>query len=419
MRKILILGGANQHVKYVESAHHLGLYVIVTDYLPIEKSPAKQVADEHWEFNITDIDSIVSKCREENVSAVISGHLDPCQVPYATICEKLGLPCYATVDMFTTFTNKISFKELCIACGVDVIPDYSIDDVLSCNVDYPVFVKPSDSRGSRGQSICYTLDEVLKAIEIARSESSDGKFLIERYFGDYDELQITYFVIRDEVYLVRTVDAYRGSHENHLNRVVCCSISPSIYTKLYLNSAHENMVKMIKQLGIHNGPVFAQCFCDGTKFYFFDPGLRFPGVEYERIYKLVYGIDFPEFLIRFSLTGEMPETSLPADSYNLTGKYAAIFFPAINKGRVDRVVGLEDYKQHEGVVCCSTRYQAGDIVPWSANVNQRFAEVVTFADGIEELKKLIIDFQDSVRVLDCLGQNMLFDPFNPIKIKQK
>lgn len=34
-KKILILGGANQHLKFVEAAKELGLYTIVTDYLMI------------------------------------------------------------------------------------------------------------------------------------------------------------------------------------------------------------------------------------------------------------------------------------------------------------------------------------------------------------------------------------------------
>ena len=42
-KKILILGGANQHLKFVEAAKELGLYTIVTDYL--NDSPCKKVCD--------------------------------------------------------------------------------------------------------------------------------------------------------------------------------------------------------------------------------------------------------------------------------------------------------------------------------------------------------------------------------------
>ena len=35
-----------------------------------------------------------------------------------------------------------------------------------------------------------------------------------------------------------------------------------------------------------------QGFHKDGQFYFFDPGIRFPGVEFERIYKKIWGIDF-------------------------------------------------------------------------------------------------------------------------------
>jgi len=60
-KKLLILGGASVHVKVVEAAKKLGLYTIVTDYL--ENSPAKQIADKSYMFNIYDVDEIVQMCK--------------------------------------------------------------------------------------------------------------------------------------------------------------------------------------------------------------------------------------------------------------------------------------------------------------------------------------------------------------------
>ena len=68
-KKILILGGANQHLKFVEAAKELGLYTIVTDYL--NDSPCKKVCDEALMYNITDIDNIVKYCQEHHVDGVV------------------------------------------------------------------------------------------------------------------------------------------------------------------------------------------------------------------------------------------------------------------------------------------------------------------------------------------------------------
>lgn len=230
-KKILILGGANQHLKFVEAAKELGLYTIVTDYL--NDSPCKKVCDEALMYNITDIDNIVKYCREHHVDGVVAGFLDPCQMPYAQICQKLNLPSTGTPEQFFTFTNKIAFKKLCRKNGVNVIPDYTVNDVDNDIVEYPVFVKPVDSRGSRGQTVCYSKEEMSEAIKFAKSQSSNGDILIEKYMGDCDEVQITCFLINGEVYLERTVDSNRGSQDLNLQKVVNCSISPSKYTDVY------------------------------------------------------------------------------------------------------------------------------------------------------------------------------------------
>ena len=45
-KKLLVLAGADVHIKVVKAAQEMGIYVIVTDYLPPESSPSKLVADE-------------------------------------------------------------------------------------------------------------------------------------------------------------------------------------------------------------------------------------------------------------------------------------------------------------------------------------------------------------------------------------
>ena len=75
-KKLLIIGGAFQHCKVVEAAKRLGVITYVTDYLPIEQSPAKKIADHQLMFNITDTDEIVEFCLKEKIDGVISVCLD-------------------------------------------------------------------------------------------------------------------------------------------------------------------------------------------------------------------------------------------------------------------------------------------------------------------------------------------------------
>lgn len=414
-KKLLILGGANQHLKFVEAAKKMGVYTIVTDYLT--NSPCKMICDEPLMMNITDIDGIVSYCKQNNVDGVIAGFLDPCQVPYAKICGELGLPCYGTPEQFFKFTNKIAFKELCKENGVSVIPDYTEEDFHANRIKYPVFVKPVDSRGSRGQTVCNRPEEMGDAIRFAKEQSSNGDILIEQYMGECEEVQITNFVIDGKVYLERTVDSYRGDEKKKLQKVVSCSISPSKYTDDYLNNCHESVCRMIRDLGIQNGPIFMQGFYKEGQFYFFDPGLRFPGVEFERIYKKVWQIDMAELLIQYALKGRFPKgTTIPQNGAKLNGNIGVVLFPVLSGGRIKTIKGLDEYRSKPQVVSCLTRYEEGDEIGWTFDVNQRYAEIDILGNSLSEVKNIINSFYTEVQIEGDDGKSLFFDNFQTDRI---
>lgn len=404
-KKILILGGASVHRKVVEAARQMGLYTIVTDNLT--DSPAKLMANKGYMFNIYDVDDIVKMCREEQVSGVISTHLDPCQRPYQQICERLDLPCFGTADQVFKLTDKHAFKKLCQGNGVDVIDEFTEEDIHTDRVSYPIFIKPVDSRGSRGQSVCYDKASALQAVEFARKESSNGDILIEKYMAGAEEIQITYFFINGEPYLVRTVDSYRGQEKDGLEKVVICAISPSKHTDEFLATAHKNVVNMLKNLGIKNGPAFMQGFYDNGKFRFFDPGLRFPGVDYEKIFHRVHGVDLVKLSIEFAVNGHIEAVSLPQDSSNICGKAAAVLFPVITAGTIDRIDGIDQLTADPRVVSYLPRHFAGETIGWSRDVNQRLSEIDVLCDNTEELKALIDHIWHTLQVISESGEQML------------
>ena len=303
MKKLLILAGADVHVKIVKAAKELGVYTIVTDYLDIEDSPAKQIADEYWDLNITDIDKIVTKCKEEKVNGVLAFCIDPAQIPYQKICERLNLPCYGTREQFNILTDKRLFKDFCVSCGVGIIPEYSITDIEEGNVKYPVLVKPTISRGSRGQTICYSKEEVKAAILTASKESKDGKVLIERFMQNVQDMAFAYMVVDGEPYLLKIGDRYLGAREDNLNRQQMATVIPSKHTEEYLIKSDPRIKEMIRKLGITFGAVFLQGFYENGQEYMYDPGLRFPGSDFDLVLKQVTGFDSMKAFVQFALTG--------------------------------------------------------------------------------------------------------------------
>lgn len=411
-KKLLILAGAAVHCKVVEAAKKLGVYTIVTDYL--DTSPAKEIADEKWMLNIVDVDTIVEKCRQEKVDGVLNFCIDPAQRPYQQICEKLNLPCYGNAEQFHIMTDKPSFKDFCQKNGVDVIPAYTVEDIKKGKCEYPVFIKPTDSRGSRGQAVCYTKEDAIVAIEIASKESSDSGVVIEKFMYGKQDFSMTYFVCNGTPYLIRTCDRYLGTVEDKLNKQCICCVAPSKYSKLYIERVHQHIVKFIKELGIKNGPVFMQGFVDGETVRFYDPGLRFPGGEYEKLLKDATGVDLMTSLVEFSLTGKItPPDNIDDDLYSLNGHYTIQLPITARPGKITVFDGMDEIRKNKNVITAFKRYDVGETVPQTGDVRQRICEIAMVIDKEDSVQKNVEWVKSKLSVLDNTGKNMLTSLVNP------
>ena len=410
-KKLLVIGGASQHCKVVEAAHELGIKVYVADYLAT--APAKEIADENYLIDINDIDELVRLCKEEKIDGAIATSLDACQIPYQEICEKMNFPCFGTKEQFHISTNKKAFKNFCKENMVDVIPSYSIADIKNDkNVEYPIFVKPVDSRGSRGQSICSNSLEVLKAIDYAKQYASNGEVVIEKYMGKCQDFTVAYLCNHGNVSLVRTGDRFEGSIGSGLENLCIASCSPSKHTESYMACINDTVVKMIKKLGIENGPVFFQGFIDDDKVRFYDPGLRFAGGEYERLLKETTGIDIIKALVTFAISGEMDIRINSNELCYLSGKRLIQLDPTLSPGVVNGIEGIDEIMNIPEVQYITQRVFTGETICKTNDLRQRFGEICVLCDSIERQIEIILEIQSLLRITDENGNSMIFEPFD-------
>ena len=404
-KKLLVLGGAAIHCKVVEAARAMGVYTIVTDYL--EDSPAKLIADEKWMLNVMDVDEIVSRCKREKVDGVLNFCIDPCQRPYVKICEALGFSCYGTSEQVHILTDKPAFKNFCIQNGLDVIPTYTEEDVAGDLCEYPLFIKPTDSRGSRGQSVCYTKEEALAGICVAKKESSNGEVVIEKFMQGKQDFSMTYFVCDGIPYLTRTCDRYLGRIEDGLNKQCIACVGPSKHTDLYLRNVHTKVCDFVKALGIKNGPFFMQGFIDGETVRFYDPGMRFPGGEYERLLKEITGVDLMSAMIEFALIGRITLPEGIEKAPYLLENYHTIQLPiAARPATIGRIIGMDEIKKDPRVTVAFQRYEDGETVPMTGDVRQRVAEVAMVIKPNGSVREAVLDVYSRLRVLDTQGEDM-------------
>lgn len=400
--KLLILAGAEVHAKIVREAKKLGIYTIVTDYLPLAKSPAKQIADEAWDIDIFDTAAIVEKARAAGVNGVLNYCIDPAQLPYYEICKALKLPCYGTKEQFAIMTDKQKFKEFARHNGIDVVPEYSLAELQENPALFPVIIKPISSRGSRGQKIINSYAELKAALSLVNSE-----VIIEKYIANGWDFSFAGLASGGKVHIVKTGDRYLGLKKDHLERQQIATVIPSLFTDWYRENIVHKVENFARALGLNFAPLFLQGIISGGRLYFYDPGLRFPGTDYDLALQRATGCDPMRSFINFALTGEQKLYGDYQRSYNYGGKLCLIYSIAARKGEIAVIKGLDKIAADHRILAIDQRYDAGELVPASGDIRQRILEFTVLVDDMAAAKDLTEFVNNNLVVLDEQGQDML------------
>ena len=410
-KKLLVMGGGSQHCKVVEAARALGVITYVVDN--IEDSPAKKMADHAYLINVTETEQLVSLCAEEGIDGIISGWFDFVQPYYQRLCERTGLPCYGTKDQFDILTRKKDFKECCLKYGVGVPARLTLEE-LKDELPFTVIVKPSNSRGSRGATICSDREQVIAAVEIAKQSSYDGQYVIEQYIDQEDAFCVTYMFVDGEAYLEQLSDAYFGDDSVGLGKVAVAYRSPSVRSEEYIRKENGKIEDMLKGIGVKDGPFVAQGFFTKENVLYFDPGRRFAGGEYERGFKRLTGIDMPKAMIHYALTGTYPvEEKFNKDSYLLNGKTMLRLQINVCAGIVASDEGFDEIQKMPEVEYVAFYHAPGAEISATGNTHQRYAHIIVVADDSVALKNAVLEIYKKIKVYDAHGNNMIVSLFDP------
>ncbi|MCR5781236.1 MAG: hypothetical protein K6G90_00730 [Clostridia bacterium] len=415
-KRLLFLGGAGQVKKCVEQANKMGVHTIVTDIK--ENAVAKADAAESLPYSVTNTDDIISWCRQNPVDGVLNFGVDPAQKPYIIICEALGLPHFGTLEQVEYLSDKQAFKALCRECGVDVIRSYTEADITDGFNDYPLLIKPAQSCGSRGGSVCLTKEEALAGIEKAGNISANGNVIIEKYMGGYPDFTVEYFFVDGSPYLVKSADRYTGRREDKLDRQGVGNVAPSKYVGMYLEKVQPRVIAMLKKIGLRDGVMFMQGFVDGDTVRFYDPAYRFPGSEYEKNLFRATGVNLMERAVAFALGSPIPAEPAMDDCYLLAGKCAISLLFAARPGKIAVFDGLEEIRKVPGVVAAVQKEHTGSVIPDSGDVGQRVAEICLLVeDDKKTIEDTVFKVQSLLKVQDEHGDNMLISLTDPRRFR--
>lgn len=405
-KKLLILGANAITCEIVNAAKALGVYTIATDYNPVEKAPAKLIADEYWNDSIMDYDVLLPKIKEHKVDGILTGFIDIVLLPYQHLCELAGLPCYATKEVFETTMDKAKFKKLCRDNGVTVIPEYDLDtfDPNVINEKNKVIIKPVDNSGSRGVIICGKPEDFSKCLDYAMSFSKKKQVVIEKYM-ELDSVSASYN-IQDGVISLSTFNDRYVHKSPDGGAVTCLSLYPSKYLDDYMEKMNEKVCAMYRNLGVRNGLLSLQFFTDGNDFYVMEMGHRLTGGQHYMISKAENGISSLDQLIHFAVTGKMADFSIAEkDNARFKNVYCHLYILG-KEAKIARFEGLDYLKNLPEVIHFSQMKRVGDTIGPDGTSAQKVVGLHLKVKDREDLNRILWDIQQKFHFYDEEGNDL-------------
>lgn len=401
MKKLLILGGGVHESFLVNRAHLLGYYTIVTEHYDNGQcSPAKQYANESWDISWNDTDRLCEQCKSIGVNGVIAGFSEYKVEALIRLTEKLGLPCYCTMDQLNVTREKNFFKKTCRKYGLPTVHEF----LSKCDVtdeDFPVIVKPVDRGGSIGITTAFNKEELDKSVEYALSLSDSKQIVIERFMRDYTKFDVYYLIIDGKYYYFTSSDTQMHQLSAGTETLQKIWTYPSRFEKSFLKLYDEKIQNMLKGCGIKQGYITISAFAKGDEFYFFETGFRLSGEHSFDISEMNIGINYIDYMIAIAL-GE--DTSKFKPCYSDRTLYSIVLNYAGNVGKAMNIYGIDKIKELPCLRSLVQYKKEGDIVGTDEKPHPRVAMISLCSFDKElliENARIVMDSYDVVDANEC------------------
>ena len=415
-KKLLVLGSNLGSVEMVSYAKSEGAYVIVTDYLPDDRSPAKAFADRTEMISTLDVDALCTFAEKEKIDGVFCGISEMNLRVVRQLATRLELPCYFTETQWELTESKDHFKKLCKEHGVPQTKEFFVDDASIDDVEYPVIVKPVDRSSGIGIHVCRTKEELISGLEDARKQSISHQALVEEYLTG-DEFIAVYQAKHGSICL----SAF-GNMITNREQVGCSPISegalyPACFLARYKEEVNDRIIELFKSIGFRDGYFFVQGIANEDRIAVFECGLRLAGgmiFKFNAAAGQTYAL---ENLIDYALLGEAYEGSAGMDDPEYGGKRCCIFNILNRGGTVGSVEGIERFRNRPEVINITEAYHVGDTVEASGTLRQLHYRFHLMADNGEQLSALVQEIRDTVRIMDTDGNSMMMETIEPERVR--
>lgn len=408
-KRLLLLGGSNSTEDILRFAEKNGITLIATAPPRYGITPLKKIAAEAYDVDAVDEAGLTELIRSARIDGIFPGNNEDI-IPHAiAAAEACGLPFYCDGPMWEACANKAKFKAMCREAGIPVAGTYDLAVTAPERIPYPVAVKPADSCGSQGFSICRRAEELLPAVERALPFSRTGTVLIEDFIP-YDAAIIHYTLTGGQAHFCGISDKKSMLLGQSSGSVMALQQFPSVNTDAYLDTLDGKVRDMFRRAGMHDGPVWIEAFVGDGQFIFNEMGYRFGGSMTYHPIRYFYGVDQLECMLRYAL-GEQPDlakhTSLIRHD-RPQGKHYSILPLHIRPGVIQAIRGQEQVEDMEEVYAYVPIHQAGDRILGTGTVHQVFCYLHLLYDTEKDLAATVSRIGKTLYAQGEQGENMIF-----------
>jgi hypothetical protein len=274
-----------------------------------------------------------------------------------------------------------------------------------------VVTKPTDGSGGLGFSVCRNREELIEGYAKAKAVSRSGHVLIEQFSRCNDGIIVYYTFSNGQIHFSSIESKYAVRYTNPERYVSVFHIFESSRKEDFLNRYEDRLQKMFRYLGLREGTVNIEVFCDGDNYYFNEAGYRY--LSQVSFYPINYytGVNQLEMDIVFALTGksslEGHGSLFPADVPRKS--YYCMYCVQMRFGRIVSIEGIKELSHMTECVHVTITKHVGDEIVGPRTLNDCFGFIHIVFDTVEELHQIVNKIHDTVHVTDTEGREMLID----------
>ncbi|MGM0370373.1 MAG: acetyl-CoA carboxylase biotin carboxylase subunit [Bacillota bacterium] len=318
--KVLIANRGEVAVRIIRACQELGIETVAVYSEADEDALHVKTADQSYcigpaasSESYLDIPRLISVAEISNSDAIHPGYGFLSENDhFAEVCEDCGIkfigPNAGTIEKMG---DKSVARDTMIAADVPVVPgtDGALEGVdeakeIAADIGYPVIVKASFGGGGRGMRIANNKDEVVQAIQTAKSEAEAAFGNPEVYLEKYveDPRHVEFQILADEHGNVVHLGERDCSIQRRHQKMIEEAPSPAIDQELR-EEMGQAAIKAAKAVDYHNAGTVEMLLDKDDNFYFIEMNTRIQ-VEHP-VTELVTGIDIVKEQIRVAMGEEL------------------------------------------------------------------------------------------------------------------